>query len=92
MSSSGFRNRTDAGRQLAARLDYLIAEEPIVLALPRGGVVVGYEVARALDAPLDIIAVRKIAAPFQPEFGLGAIVDGDHPSMFLDEATMRQVA
>lgn len=88
---TGFRNRADAGRQLVRRLDHLAAEEPIVLALPRGGVVVGYEIARALGAPLDIIAVRKIGAPFQPEFGIGALVDGDRPETLLDEATLRQV-
>ncbi|HEY3244380.1 MAG TPA: phosphoribosyltransferase [Phycisphaerae bacterium] len=84
-----FRDRLDAGRQLAARLSDRRAEQPIVLALPRGGVVVGYEIARALEAPLDIIAVRKIGAPFQEEFGVGALVDGDDPEILLDEQTLR---
>jgi len=86
-----FEDRTDAGAQLAQRLMHLRKEHPIVLALPRGGVVVGYEIARALDAPLDIIAVRKIGAPFHPEFGIGALVDGDEPQVLLDEETVRAI-
>jgi putative phosphoribosyl transferase len=86
-----FRDRVDAGRKLAARLSPLRGEKPIVLALPRGGVVVGYEIARVLDAPLDIIAVRKIGAPFHPEFGIGALVDGDEPELLLDEESVRVV-
>ena len=61
-----FRDRIDAGRQLAERLSYYQDENPIVLALPRGGVVVGFEVAQALKAPLDVIIARKIGAPDQP--------------------------
>lgn len=71
-----FRDRADAGRRLAERLTHLRTEEPIVLALPRGGVTVGYEVARALGAPLDVIVARKLGAPFQPELGIGAIAPG----------------
>lgn len=71
-----FRDRVDAGRRLAAELASYAAEHPIVLALPRGGVPVGYEVARALSAPLDVWVVRKIGAPFQPELGVGAVAEG----------------
>ncbi len=80
-----FKNRQDAGRQLAARLREYKGQHPLVLALPRGGVPVGYEVALALDAPLDIIVVRKLGAPGQPELGIGAVVDGDHPQSVLNE-------
>ncbi|MFI5053394.1 MAG: phosphoribosyltransferase family protein [Acidimicrobiia bacterium] len=68
-----FRDRTDAGQRLAARLGYLRDEHPIVVGLPRGGVPVAFEVARALEAPLDVIVVRKLGVPFQPELGMGAI-------------------
>ena len=61
-----FRDRNDAGRQLAARLAGFRGSDPVVLALPRGGVPVGAEIARAIDAPLDIVLVRKIGVPFQP--------------------------
>lgn len=73
---AAFRDRVDAGRRLAAELMPYAAEHPIVLALPRGGVPVGYEVARALTAPLDVWVVRKIGAPFQPELGVGAVAEG----------------
>lgn len=65
-------DRADAGRRLAARLQYLQGE-PVVVGLPRGGVPVAYEVAKALGAPLDVIVVRKVGVPFQPELGMGAI-------------------
>ena len=68
-----FIDRADAGRRLAARLQPLRGEAVVVLGLPRGGVPVAYEVARALDAPLDVIVVRKLGVPFQPELGMGAI-------------------
>jgi putative phosphoribosyl transferase len=68
-----FTDRLDAGRRLAARLSHLAGEPVVVLGLPRGGVPVAYEVARALDAPLDVIVVRKLGVPFQPELGMGAI-------------------
>jgi len=70
-----FKDRADAGRQLAARLLHLKAEKPVVLGLPRGGVVVAAEVARALDAPLDVLVVRKIGAPHQEELAIGAVCD-----------------
>lgn len=80
-----FDNRRDAGRRLAERLEHLRNARPVVLALPRGGVPVGYEVARTLDAPLDVLVVRKLGAPGRPELGIGALVDGDHPEGVLDE-------
>ena len=71
-----FRNRREAGQRLAARLSRLEGEQVVVLGLPRGGVPVAYEVARALHAPLDVIVVRKLGVPFQPELGMGAIGEG----------------
>lgn len=68
-----FADRLDAGRRLAARLEHLRDDSVVVLGLPRGGVPVAAEVARALDAPLDVIVVRKLGVPFQPELGMGAI-------------------
>ena len=68
-----FRDRSDAGRQLASRLLPLRGTDAVVLGLPRGGVAVAAEVARALDAPLDVILVRKLGVPSQPELGMGAI-------------------
>ena len=72
-----FRNRTEAGRLLAARLkDYAQRPDVIVLALPRGGVPVAFEVARALKTPLDVLIVRKLGVPDQPELAMGAIASG----------------
>lgn len=68
-----FAHRAAAGRQLADRLQYLRDEPAVVLGLPRGGVPVAGEVARALGVPLDVIVVRKLGVPFQPELGMGAI-------------------
>lgn len=70
-----FANRVDAGKRLAERLEEYRSPETIVLAIPRGGVVVGYEVARALDAPFDVTVPRKIGAPGQPELAIGAVGD-----------------
>lgn len=70
-----FADRRDAGRQLAARLAALADEQPVVVALPRGGVPVGVEVASALHAPLDILAVRKLGAPGNPELAVGAVAE-----------------
>src|SRR3974377_785792 len=80
-----FGDRAAAGRQLAARLAHLKDRQPVVLALPRGGVAVGFEIARALAAPLDIVLVRKIGVPWQPELALGAVTDGKNPETFIDE-------
>jgi putative phosphoribosyl transferase len=68
-----FRDRREAGQRLAELLASLRASSPLVLGLPRGGVPVAFEVARALDAPLDILVVRKLGVPFQPELGMGAV-------------------
>ncbi len=73
--SRRFANRRAAGRRLARRLLPLRSERPLVVALPRGGVPVGYEIARALGAPLDVLAVRKLGAPFNPELGIGAVAE-----------------
>ena len=71
-----FLDRLDAGRRLASRLQHLRGEDLVVLGLPRGGVPVAAEVARALRAPLDVIVVRKLGVPVQPELGMGAIGEG----------------
>lgn len=71
-----FANRCEAGRRLAARLERYRDQDPVVLALPRGGVPVGFEIAHALEAPLDVIVARKIGAPWQPELAIGAIAPG----------------
>ena len=72
-----FRNRSDAGQRLAGRLEHLRGKDAVILGLPRGGVPVAAEVARALGAPLDIILVRKLGVPAQPELGMGAIGESD---------------
>jgi putative phosphoribosyl transferase len=79
-----FADRSEAGRRLAERLGRLEGERAVVLALPRGGVPVACEVARALAAPLDLVLVRKIGAPFQPELAIGAVVDGEHPELVVN--------
>ncbi len=84
-----FKDRQDAGRQLADRLLRYKDERPVVLALPRGGVPIGYEIAVALDAPLDIVVVRKLGAPGQPELAIGAVVDGDTPQSVLNQDLVR---
>src|SRR5713226_2220012 len=72
-----FADRREAGRQLAARLSKYAGPNTIVLALPRGGVPVGYEVARALGAPLDVFIVRKLGVPGHEELAMGAIASGN---------------
>jgi putative phosphoribosyl transferase len=86
-----FEDRVDAGRRLAERLETYRAERPVVLGLPRGGVVVAYEIARALGAPLDVLVARKLGAPGHPELGIGAVVDGDHPQSVVDERAMKRI-
>ncbi|HYB91430.1 MAG TPA: phosphoribosyltransferase [Candidatus Binataceae bacterium] len=83
-----YANRAEAGRALAAALLKFKKDRPIVLGIPRGGVPVALEVARALDAELDVIVVRKLGAPNEPELGIGAIVDGDHPESVLNQEVM----
>ncbi|MEV0492806.1 phosphoribosyltransferase family protein [Streptomyces atratus] len=82
-----FADRPDAGRRLAGQLTHLAGEDVVVLGLPRGGVLVAAEVAEALGAPLDIIVVRKLGVPFQPELGMGAI--GENGVRVVNEEVMR---
>ena len=84
-----FRNRSDAGQKLAARLGAYRRVSPVVLGLPRGGVPVAYEIARALDAPLDVCVVRKRGAPAQPELGLGAVAEDG--TLYIDRAMAKRV-
>lgn len=80
-----FADRREAGRRLAGALARFSGAETLVLALPRGGVPVGFEVARALGAKLDVLVVRKLGAPGRQEFGIGAVVDGTPPQLVLNE-------
>jgi putative phosphoribosyl transferase len=83
-----FADRAEAARALAARLAEEHLPGPlVVLALPRGGVPIGAEVARRLNAPLDLLLVRKIGAPWQHELAVAAVVDGDDPEVVIDEET-----
>jgi putative phosphoribosyl transferase len=83
-----FMDRADAGRQLAQALMPLGLQDPVVLALPRGGVPVAAEVARRLRAPMDLLLVRKIGATMQPELAVGAVADADEPVIEIDDETM----
>jgi putative phosphoribosyl transferase len=84
-----YRNRTDAGQRLAAQLrEYADRPDVIILALPRGGVPVAYEVARALHVPLDVFIVRKLGLPSHPELAMGAIATGG--IRIVDDAVMRR--
>lgn len=85
MTENYFLNRKEAGERLAQRLLKYKGQSVVVLALPRGGVPVGLEVAKALDAPLDLVLVRKIGAPYQPEFAIGAVVDGPQPFTVIND-------
>ena len=84
-----FRNRADAGRKLAGALAAYRDQRPVVLALPRGGVPVAAEVAAALGAPLDLVLVRKLGVPVQPELAMGAVVDGSAPIVVRNEDVIR---
>ena len=84
-----FADRRDAGRRLAGRLTHLAGERPIVVALPRGGVPVAVEVAGALGAPLDVLTVRKLGAPQNPEMAVGAVAEDG--TAILDEALALRV-
>jgi putative phosphoribosyl transferase len=84
-----FKDRSDAGRQLAARLAKYKGQHPVLLALPRGGVPVAAEVALVLGAPIDLVLVRKIGVPLQPELAMGAIVDGESPIVVRNEEVIR---
>jgi putative phosphoribosyl transferase len=83
-----FIDRLDAGRRLAGRLRQLRGDDVVVLGLPRGGVPVAFEVARALGAPLDVIFVRKLGVPFQPELAMGAVGEGE--VLVLNEPVVRR--
>lgn len=85
-----FQDRTDAGRRLAVELAKRSIDNPVVYALPRGGVPVAVEVAEALGAPLDLIIARKIGAPFNPEVALAAVVEGEPPETVINEDVMRR--
>lgn len=85
-----FADRIDAGRRLAAALAAYRSRHPVVLALPRGGVPVAAEIAHALAAPLDLLLVRKIGLPWQPELAIGAVVDGAEPQVVRNEAVIRR--
>lgn len=80
-----FRDRADAGRRLAKRLMGYKTRLPVVLALPRGGVAVAHPVAVALGAPLDVVLVRKIGTPLQPELAAGAVAEGDPPELVIND-------
>ena len=80
-----FRDRTDAGQRLAERLLHLRGANPVVLALPRGGVPVGAPIADALDAPLDLLMARKIGAPGHAELAIGAVVESERPEIVVND-------
>jgi len=79
-----FDDRVQAGRALGERLVALRLADPVVLALPRGGVPVGFEIAQALDAPLDLLLVRKIGVPWQQELAVAAVMDGAAPVIVVE--------
>ena len=83
-----FADRADAGRRLAHALHSYCDRDPVVLALPRGGLPVAAEIASALAAPLDIVLVRKIGVPWQPELATGALVEGEPPIVARNEAVI----
>lgn len=84
-----FKDRRTAGKALADRLRQLELTDPVVLAMPRGGVPVAVEIARALQAPLDLVLVRKIGVPFQPELAAAAVVDGESPEIVINDEVVR---
>ncbi len=86
-----FLDRNQAGRRLADELLVFKDKRPVVLALPRGGLPIGFEAAKALAAPLDLIFVRKIGAPNQPELALGAVADGVHPITVRNDEVIRML-
>jgi predicted phosphoribosyltransferase len=84
-----FKDRSEAGKKLARALSKYKDRRPVILALPRGGVPVASEVATALNAPLDLVLVRKVGVPFQPELAMGAVVDGGNPIIVRNEDVIR---
>ena len=87
-----FVDRREAGRRLAPSLERFRGLEPVVVALPRGGVPVAYEIARDLSAPLDILLVRKVGAPFHPEYGIGAVAEGGLRFIRRDEVELTGIS
>lgn len=86
---AAFSDRADAGRRLGEALADRVEGDVIVYAIPRGGVPVAVEVARALEAPLDLALARKIGAPDNPEVALAAVIDGSHPRTVINEDIVR---
>lgn len=84
-----FKDRLDAGRELVKALKKLELQSPVVLALPRGGVVIAAEIAKFFKSAHDILLVRKIGAPFNPELAVGAVVEGNPPRIFLNQELIR---
>lgn len=80
-----FADRTDAGRQLASALAQRVGHTAVIMALPRGGVPVAAQVAQAVGAALDVLIVRKLGAPGQPEFGIGAVTGGAVPQVVMNQ-------
>jgi predicted phosphoribosyltransferase len=87
-----FADRAEAGALLAGLIAALDLADPLVLALPRGGVPVGAEIARRLAAPLDVVFVRKIGAPYEPELAIGAVADGPAPVVVLNAKLVEAMA
>ncbi len=85
-----FRDRKEAGEKLAAALTHLKGQDVVVVAIPRGGVVVAAEVAKVLKAPLDVVIPRKIGAPANPELAIGSVVDEER--VFLNQSLVRQLS
>lgn len=86
-----FYDRTDAGRRLAAELQKFKGEDVVVFALPRGGAPVAEPIANSLNAPLDLVLVRKIGVPFQPELAMGAVADGGNPVVVRNDDVIAMV-
>jgi predicted phosphoribosyltransferase len=87
-----FENRREAGRRLAAAMQPYKGADAVVLALPRGGVPVAFEIAKSLEAPLDVLLVRKIGVPGQEELAVGAVIDGPNPQLVLNKEIARHVS
>jgi putative phosphoribosyl transferase len=88
-ASKTLSDRRSAGAALAQRLVDRELRDPVVLAMPRGGVPVGVEIAKALNAPLDLVLVRKIGVPYQPELAAAAVVDGTEPEIVVNDEVVR---
>ncbi|WP_300549158.1 phosphoribosyltransferase family protein [Roseovarius sp.] len=88
---AGFQDREDAGKALLAALPEVDPANTVVIALPRGGVPVAQEICKALKLPLDLVFVRKIGAPMQPELAVGAVVDGARPEVVVNHEIARNL-